>query len=235
MNVNKEIKFDYGLNEAYSTGLQYAILDNNGDIRHKPIRCKDYIQDVYWSEILKKGAITQYGFKWDGNNTNPVSKQDKVSVVLISDNGVSLQQYKDNLQNLLNIIENTLDIPNSEVINSSSCDKDIIVTYDNKWSEKPYLLSMLYLLMRVGLYYKRNNNDIYEVVDYLTNKNTNLLSNDIQQLLSINKNKKFEELFINNELPKQKWSDYKDTSSIHNNSGIMSFKFKNTVENGIIN
>lgn len=234
MNVNKEIKFDYNLSEAYSSGIKYAILDAEGNIRHKPIRCKDYIQDLYWSEILNKGEIKQYGFKWDGNNTNPVSKQDKVSVVLISDNETSLQQYKDNLQNLLNIVENTLDIPNSEVINSSSCDKDIIVIYDNKWSEKPYLLSMLYLLMRIGLYYKRNNNDIYEVVDYLINKNANLLTNDVQQLLSINKNKKFEELFINNELQEQKWSDYDTTSNIHNNSGIMSFKFKNTVKNGNI-
>ena len=64
MNVNKKIQFGYSLCEANSTGIRYAILDSRGNIRTKLFRCKDYMQDVYWSEILNKDVVEQYGFKW---------------------------------------------------------------------------------------------------------------------------------------------------------------------------
>ena len=57
MNVNKEIQFGYSLCEANSTGMRYAILDSSGNIRTKLFRCKDYMQDVYWSEILNKDVV----------------------------------------------------------------------------------------------------------------------------------------------------------------------------------
>ena len=60
MNVNKEIQFGYSLCEANSTGMRYAILDSRGNIRTKLFRCKDYMQDVYWSEILNKDVVEQW-------------------------------------------------------------------------------------------------------------------------------------------------------------------------------
>ena len=43
-------------------------------------------------------------------------------------------------------------------------------------------------------------------------------------MLNIKSKKKLEEIFINNNLIEQNWSDYTSSSAVHNNSGIVSYK-----------
>jgi hypothetical protein len=228
MNVNKEIQFGYSLCEANSTGMRYAILDSRGNIRTKLFRCKDYMQDVYWSEILNKDVVEQYGFKWDGKNTNPVSKQTFVDILMTpcSESTDSLQEYTDNLKLLLNTLEKALNFElRSYVTKCSNDDKDIIISYTNEWSKRPYLISLLFLLMRIGIYYDKDDN-LQNVIDFLYSAElkNKMFSNDSSQMLNIRSKKKLEEIFINNNLIEQNWSDYTSSSAVHNNSGIVSYK-----------
>lgn len=227
MKVNKDIKFNYSLNEAYSKGLRYVLLDNEGNIRHVPCRCKDYFQDVYWSEILKQENVSQYGFKWNGCNNNPISKQEKVKLLLIPDyhdNDLSLNI--NNIVNFMNIIEKELNIPFTTAEISESDNKDIIITYDNKWSVRPYLLSLMFLLLRIGLHFKGNNlNDIFDYIEDKTEYKNKWLINDKQQTQSLLKQKKLELILKDKILPEQKWSMYTNISLVHDTSGIISYKF----------
>jgi len=227
MKINKEIEFNYNLIEAFSKGLKYALLDSEGNIRNKPVRCKDYFQDVYWSELLNKGEIKQYGFEWNGNNTNPISKQEFVNVLLISDEYQNIKGKHFNIQSFLNDVELILNIPNSIVQPSHNDENDLILTYSNEWSKRPYLISLLYLFIRVGLQYENQG-----VLNFLYDKNLldKVLQNDTSVLLNIirkDKNvSKIDILFEQKLLPEQNWEDYTNTSNIHNNSGIMNFKIK---------
>ncbi len=227
MKVNKDITFKESLAEANSSGLRYALLDKEGNIRHTLIRCKDYIQDVYWSEITKhKSEFNIYGFVWNGLNDNPISKQETVSMLLVPDSfNNDLSPYCKNLNNFLNIIEETLDIPPSKVEISESDNKDLIVTYDNNWSKRPYLISLLLLLMRNGLFFEGNNID--DVLNYLNDKTeykNKWLSNDLQQVKGLIATDKLKTLFVDKMLPEIKWKNY-SLRTIHNSSGILSCVF----------
>ena len=49
--------------EIYSKGLTYSMLDKDFVAMHRPIRCKDFFQDLIWAETKKQtGSI--YGFVW---------------------------------------------------------------------------------------------------------------------------------------------------------------------------
>lgn len=227
MKINKKIDFTYDLNEAFNKGLRYALLDSEGNIRHKPVRCKDYFQDVYWSELLNKGKIKQYGFEWDGDNDNPISGQEFVNVLLISDEHQNIKGKHFNIQSFLNDVELILNIPNSIVQPSPDDDNDLILTYNNEWSKRPYLISMLYLFIRIGLQYENQG-----VLNFLYDKSLldKVLQNDSSVILNIiKKNKgvsKIDILFEEKILPEQNWKDYVELTNVHNNSGIMNFKMK---------
>jgi len=225
MVVNKNINFNYSLNEAYSEGLQYAILDNEGNIRHKPIRCKDYIQDIYWSEILKTGEIEQYGFIWDGSNNNPVSKLYYVNVLLIAQNNDDLNDYIVSLKHNINLFEECLKFKFTEIFKTSNESKDIIIRYSNEWSEKPYLLSLYYLLLRLCLKIDTKNN-IEELISFIETNLDNFDSSTIYSLKSIIKENKLRLIFINKEKYEQKWEEYNHSYDVHNYSGVVNLKIK---------
>lgn len=234
MKLNKEIKFNWHLVEAYSRGLQFALLDEKGNIRNKPIRCKDYIQDVYWSELTGQGEVEQYGFKWNGKNKNPISKQEKVKVAVMSDNDERLSETMNNLKNFLNAIETHLDIPYTDVEAAEGSDKDIIVTYDNKWAQIPCLISLYFLLLRVGRFYTGELN-IEPIVKWLEGvcKGSGIANGDQSMLMGIGKSGKLTRLLIKKDFPNQKWEDYTSVSMVHSYSGIVSVKYD--VEKGGVN
>lgn len=224
MKINKEVTFNYGLNEAHSQGMQYALLDDKGNIRHKIARCKDYIQDVYWAEILNKAEVTQYGFKWNGQNEDKISNKTRVSFVLISDNNaLTLDDKIKNISNLLTPFEKKFKIKKTKFLKVNDSNTDIVVDYDNKWSEKPYMISLLFLLVRCGVFYT-GKPLVKDVIQWLTNDALNLVQMaDRQSLTTLRKQKKFEKIFYNKIFNDQQWKDYAYSQLAHSNSGIVSF------------
>lgn len=238
MNINKNVQFDKGLNEVSNPGYRYAVLskpdDNNVfNIRHKLARCKDYIQDIYWSEYTKKDVNDQYGFYWKHDNNDKIIDKDFVDVLLVPDKGYSLKDKSDNIIKMLNILENELNIPNSTITFSSTDDKDIIITYNNKWAEKPYLISLYFLLLRASLYFKGENlNDVFEYLIEISKTNINkFYSSTVSQLNSIIKQDKLKTIFIDKILPDNNYKDSLDQGHAHNYSGIMNVSFKLLVNN----
>ncbi len=231
MKVNVNIEFKYYLNEAYDNGLKYGILDKNYNIRHPLARCKDYFQDMYWSELTDVHFVKQYGFEWHGGNDSPVSSQKRVNVVLIPDDGHKLKLYKKNILSLLNTIEDHFKIPKSRIYLNENDDDSIVVNYSNKWAKTPYLLSLLFLLMRIGMYYK-GEKSIMQVYNWLKNnaKNDVEQPSDKQPLLTLSKTNKWDVLLLTNILPEQLWTDYDTSYYIHDKSGFVSYKFKQEVE-----
>lgn len=224
MKLNKSVNFDYNLAEAVSSGgVQFALLDDKGNIRHKPIRCKDYVQDVYWSELLGKGKIKQYGFEWDGSNKSPISKQKKVQVAIMSDGSPSLQPDILNILRLVNTFEKAMGIPLSIAEKVEDNTMDIIVTYDNGWSKLPCFVSLLFLLLRIGRFYD-GKADIESVVKWFDGGCKGTTYSDQSMIMSITKSGKVKRI-LEGYVPTQKWSDYSTVSSAHNSSGIVNYSF----------
>jgi len=223
LEINKDISsFTYHLNEAYPRGLQYAFIDDNNKIRHKPCRCKDYVQDIYWSEILNKPKTVVYGFEWDGKNEDPISKKEWVKVVLMSDNTTKLDNKIENISNLLRPFELTFKIKKTK-FQLTTNKNDIVIIYNNKWAEKPYLISLFFALIRAGVFYdgKPNKTDVCE---WLENKAPNLIQEaDKQNFLMLKTKNKIKKLLYNKYFNNQNWIDYIEPYGIHNNSGIVSF------------
>jgi hypothetical protein len=227
MKINTNKKFNYNLVEAYSNGLQMVVLDNKGNIRHKPVRCKDYFQDMYWSEKLKKGNVKQYGFEWDGNNNKPVSKQRYVYLGLISNDSTILIENAYNMLKMLNCVENHLKIPFTTLQRDDNEKKNIILKYSNKWSNKPYLLSLFFLLVRSGFHYEGvfQIDNIYKflTIDILKKS---LSDGDKNSLFQLSKTEGLKEILLNKQKVESDWESYNLVYDIHNDSGIVSISNK---------
>lgn len=234
MRVNKNITFERGLTEESNPGYRYAILtpniNTNGefDITHPLARCKDYVQDIYWSEITKRDVNNQYGFYWKHDNNNKISQQEFVNLLLVPDVNFTLRDKQVNMVNMLNILEKELNIPLTISMNVSNNTEDIIITYSNEWSKKPYLISLYFLLLRCSLYFTGETlNDVFTYInDAIKNNKNNLYSSTINQLNAILKQNKLQTIFVDKVLPDNNYSDYTSQYQAHNQSGIVSVQFK---------
>lgn len=221
MKVNTDIQFKNNLNEAYGSGLKYAILDDTNTIRHIPVRCKDYFQDIYWSEIVSKKEVSQYGFTWDGKNNNPVSKLLRVNLLLMND--ISEPLNGKNIKELLKPFERVLNIDHTEYILVDDTPNQIVINYSNDWTKYPYLLSLFLFLVRIGTKYEGKGNKKDVLNWFKTEASKTALMSDKSILLFLKEEKIFDLLFINKTLGNQKWEYYKSVSSVHDYSGIVSY------------
>jgi hypothetical protein len=198
--------------EIYSKGLTYSLLDENYKARHRPIRCKDFFQDVIWGE-QKKETASIYGFSWKGDGSLLTKKK---LVIGVKDEGKDIGEKAKNCQSLLNQFEKILKIPKSKCIPDST-GTAIATEFSIKWTEVPYIFSLFTLMLRAGLGY---NNEPLE--EFFTNavKNQNIPMNDrnyINQGLV-----KIKELLKGVKRP-QTYEQYGSVSQIHNYSGIVNF------------
>ena len=52
-----------GLVEAVHNGFKFTFLDDDNKGMHTPACCKDYFQDLFWVEHMKKELGEVYGFE----------------------------------------------------------------------------------------------------------------------------------------------------------------------------
>ena len=76
---------------------------------------------------------------------------------------------------------------------------------------------------------KDKDDNLQNVIDFLYSAElkNKMFSNDSSQMLNIKSKKKLEEIFINNNLIEQNWSDYTSSSAVHYNSGIDTYQLLN--------
>ena len=224
----------YGSNNV----SEYCFLDENNKALHPQVRCKDYIQDLFWTskliqsnsddnELQKLKTNQVYGFKpFLYCETYPFIDRDLYRVgIRFRTEGQNFRQYDNThvelAQQLISRIETGFEFPISKVSLSSS-GEILIFEFSSKWTTTPYLLSLYLLLIRV-----LNKASIEEMKaidsfeDYLLtypNKNSGNDASNLAGALYL-----LEKLFKQRVFPEQKWEDYKTINDIHNNSGISSF------------
>ena len=146
-------------------GLSYQFLDNdyNSIQKNGAVCCKDFLQDVVFTETLMQPSLEIYNYEY--KYTGILSEQSKL--ILALDYGITDSQLVDKMSNLqlfLNRFEEKLGFDKTIIITDD--DKTIALCHFSKsWIQSPVLLSIYLLLLRYCINYT-GDVDIFE---YLKN------------------------------------------------------------------
>lgn len=132
--------------------------------------CKDYLNDVIWSENTNKN-ISACGLKYEKQNILSTKKMFlafKICPTQRSDNYTRSEQDKKytmqddiknlkanykNIQLLLNYLEEKLNIKGKSIVAVSDDKQTYLAKLNPFWTSKLYLVSLVSLLIRMGQFY----------------------------------------------------------------------------------
>lgn len=142
------------LNQAYNKGFQYLLLDSDNKPLAPPMFCKDYFQDIFYTEYTGKILNSIYGFTYSEKN-NLLDKDLKIAIRFFNDyNKRDIKSCVSNIEAFINKLEKSKDYPLStfEII-----EEGVVVTYPIQWTASSCHISLFLLLLRIG--WKYNNED----------------------------------------------------------------------------
>ncbi len=132
-------------------GWAYQFLNDNYEGIHLGVCCKDFLQDIIWSELTQKSMTIH---RQTSNYLGILDKQEKLILCLyphtLQPKPEDMEFMHSNLEAFLNEIEVLRDFELSEVYQE---DNKFIIQFSKQWISKPYLFSLFTLLCRLGLYY----------------------------------------------------------------------------------
>jgi hypothetical protein len=193
---------------------------------HEPltvqVKCKDFFQDVFWSEKVKEDVKGIYGFSWKCGTYDFHNKPKLMFAIEKIGNSKIGTKHK-NIQELLNVFDKSLNFEPS-IAKPDESKNYCVILVDSKWIKRPYLSSLLFLLARIGEYY--DGSEILSFLKEISNRN-DILSDAIYLRKSLNKIKNILKGYEYD----QKWEDYKkkykdDYFEIHNYSGIVNLNIR---------
>lgn len=145
---------DAGLNQIYSTGLEFAFVNAQGEQCHPFAYCKDFLQDAIWAEVNKdKSSI--YGFTY-AHKKNPAVDLTTTRVAVRYTKKTDFRKICRQSEKFLNAAEKDLGFSPTKLIYGGRNEKSktgsvMIFEGDKKWMHAPPMISMYTLLIRVGL------------------------------------------------------------------------------------
>lgn len=230
--VNMKININHNRNnlqEGREYGMGFGFLKKLSNTKYETVSpispCKDYLNDVLYAEKTNEILPTIYGFKYDGVQ-NIVGRNYAYLGIKICDykhggwgnlerdlNAFN-KNYK-NVENFLQQIEEKLGIKYKSKIIKANNDH-FVVKMPKFWTNTLYLLSMYTLLLRAHQKYDNTKTALQAIEE-------NKVFNGDSYLINSCKNKLFK--IIEGELPEQPFIKGSPSGKIHNNSGIVSFKF----------
>lgn len=135
------------LAEVVYSGFTFALLDDTNTALHKPCQCKDYFQDLFWSEH-HNDPVEIYGFSWIPGTINKNSE--RFAMALTYNNTIRAQ--RDALQQFLNIFDNALGFTPTVLENTDRLDT-LRMTFSGHWTRSAPLMSAFTTLVRLGYSY----------------------------------------------------------------------------------
>jgi len=218
--------------------IEYCFLDEEYKAVHPQVRCKDFIQDLFWMSRLLKSTSDEkklaqlkttvvYGFKpYDFCSNYPFVDRDYYRVGIRfrtkgQDFRIFEEQQSASAIRLINQIETGLEFPTS-IVSLSKKRNIIIFEFSSKWSETPYMMSFYLLLVRLVTKLSPVELDkIENFQEYILNYPKSNSGNDAR--IIVDSLYLLEKIFNKEKIQEQTWEEYESISSVHNNSGISSF------------
>lgn len=214
----KLMEYDKSLNGKHS-GWAYQFLDDDYQGFHGGVCCKDFLNDIVWSELTQK-SMCIYG--QHSSYKGILDKQEYLKLCMYpyllnaQQEPVikNIEVLKDNLQAFLNEIEL---LKGFELSTIEVHDNKFVIIFHKNWISKIYLFSMFTLLCRIGVYYDGNleeymQNPYKPENIYLDNCDSYYLKDNYKEIIQI----------INNELiiDQVDWKDTRDEHDVHDNNSL---------------
>lgn len=224
MKIIDEVSAKFSLSEAGhgQREVQFAYITKEGKTITPFCRCKDYFNDMFFTEKTGK-AVSIYGFNWKQGNGKGVLDQDRLTIAVRLRNRNNTQEFYDikdeEVKSVFLLLKqfndsnkfNTLEVENSDD------NKYVIISFDKKWIEIPYLCSAFHLFIRLGFTYKEGE----DLISFYEKGSKNFISPSDESYFRSAKNK-IKDLLEGKIDTKQKYEDY-NTGNIHNYSGIVNY------------
>ena len=166
--LNPEPKYRDGFHQ----GVQLTMVDNKLRAIMGRMYCKDYVTDLFWSELTKTSGES-CGFCWRPGQYDPTLKWHRLSINRgAADNSwdyqtktasalidVDLWDSRAGLEAFFNAVEEQLGFRKTQVFRATGSvqgkpDHTLLVRFSVDWTDKPVKISLFTLLCRVGLSFK---------------------------------------------------------------------------------
>lgn len=226
MKIIDNVSKKYSLCEAGQgkKEVKFAIIDSKSGETITPFcKCKDYFTDMFWSNAVKKD-VSIFGFKWKPNQDNGVLDKQTFTIAIKlrdRDTGSNIAIEKKNattIRALLNKFERKLKFKLSKAILDSD-ESHIILTVPKGWSDKPYLVSALFFLIRLGFSYDGKENPI----EFFTKAKSGDYYSPHDESYFRTAKKKLEDL-LEGKIDKKQTYEMYTSGTIHSYSGIVGYK-----------
>lgn len=180
-----------GIAQVYSSGLQYALVNDDYQQCHDFVFCKDFIQDAYHG-FLHQQQASIYGFTYDPSTQPPLSLT-KLRIVLVNSKDAKMGEKIPAVVDFINQFCKKMKLKPSRAIEVENPPKAYskcgawIIEGSGMWINAPVLISMYSLLIRVGFTHKVGQDAETTIKNLVNGKSTPYQSNDRYQLQSAQK------------------------------------------------
>lgn len=179
-------------------------------------RCKDFFNELF-KKIHCGGDYYTYGFNTKTFDTEHIKHSEYFYLLLV---GRAQPLPINNIRRFLSLFN-----PKSFVTEAVEPVGGVIVKFHRNWTDRPYLLSMFINLCRVGTLYTQDSWE--EFKEYLGKsgiiKSPHCSANTCSQVI---KSMEVIEDYMDGIIHPQSYDQYKTVSSLHNESGSVSFTIK---------
>jgi hypothetical protein len=223
MKINLNPVHGFSYNQLDNHNFTFALINRVGRILHSPFMCKDYLQDIFWCEYLKKD-LNLYGLKWSSGMLNLDQKRFGLAIISGKEN---MRRRAKILKGLLNMFEDAQGIDYS-IVSETDDDNIIVVNFSREWTRCGPLLSAFITLIRIsGPYDGGDFIDFLEGMDELRRSKSSYSIDPDYSKVDINRLGYFKDKLVallNGEKIEHEWSMLKTREQAHN-TGIMTFKW----------
>ena len=144
VEVENKIKLmPYGANySGKHNGWAFQLLNDNYEGFHLGVCCKDFLQDIVWSDLTQKsmkihGQESSYKGIIDKQTTLKLVMYPHLFVGIYNPKIDNLEDLSSNVQGFLNEIELLMNIEELSVV--QAIDNNVLIEFSKKWIDKPYL------------------------------------------------------------------------------------------------
>jgi hypothetical protein len=145
-----EFKKHSHLIEGVSNGFTFSLLGDDNVTLHTPAQCKDYLQDLWWSENHKK-ATEVWGFTWQPGTIK--LGQPVYRFALRDDRSSTLLDRKDGIISFINYFESCLGWPLSTIETTDEANV-LVLNLVGEWTQSCPMISAFTTITRLGMLYK---------------------------------------------------------------------------------
>jgi hypothetical protein len=210
-----------GTFEGRNQGIAIGFVDNKLNTICPITPCKDFLNEVVYSEYtgIQIGSI--YGFKHPVSGVFKGKRKINLAAAICKQNKDEPYTQIDKVQikntvKFINNIETRLNIPKTTV---RQIDEFTIFRFSNYWISQVYLISLYGLLIRLGVNYDGTN-----VLDYYVSKKVPSEDFSLAQESYFNFKEILENKYLDVDSMLKEHSQTGDTHYIHNKLGICSIK-----------